>query len=86
MDIWCEFQATSLDMCKLCNHRQSLTLGFFKPVCAISSPSKTPEPAADAAASTSHTKKPLQPTQSSHNYQTTDKDYIEETVHTDMDN
>ena len=83
MDIWCEFQPTSLDMCKLCSHRQSLTRGFFKPTCATSSPSATtPEP----AASTSHTKKPQQPAQSFHNYQTIDHHFIEETVHTEMDN
>ncbi|KAK3775959.1 hypothetical protein RRG08_043644 [Elysia crispata] len=86
MDIWCECQPTSLDMCKLCSHRESLTRGFFKPACATSSPSTTPEPAAEMAASTSHTKKPLQPAQSSHNYQTTDNDMIEERAHTGMDN
>ena len=87
MDIWCEFQPTSLDMCKLCSHRQSLTRRFFKPTCAVSSQSTTtPEPSAETAASTSHTKKPLQPAQSSHNYQTTDNDFIEETVNTEIEN
>ena len=81
-DIWCEFQPTTLDMCKLCSHRPSLTRGFFKPAGTISSPGTTPE----TGASTSHTKKPLQPAQSSHNYQTTDNDFIEETAHTDIDN
>ncbi|KAK3782295.1 hypothetical protein RRG08_015324 [Elysia crispata] len=87
MDICCEFQPTNFDICKLCSHRQSLTRGFFKPACATSSQSTTtPEPAAETAASTSHTKQPLQPAQYSHNYQTTDTDFIEETVHTEMNN
>ena len=81
MDIWCEFQPTSLDMCKLCSHRQSLTRRFFKPACVISSPSTTPEPRANTAESTLHTK----PAQSRHNYQITDNDIREETVHTEME-
>ena len=73
-------------MCNLYSHKQSLTCGFFKPACAISSPSTTtPEPAAKTAASTSRTKQPLQPAQSSHNYQNAEMDNLNQPAFTQFD-
>ncbi|RUS78289.1 hypothetical protein EGW08_013953 [Elysia chlorotica] len=68
MDIWCAYQSTCLDLCKICAHRKNLALGCFK---TVKRPSPACTPSARSPETVTRTETPDQPDQASQDFDET---------------